>query len=267
MLLGGVLLFKNRVMQKIIITTSWDDGHKMDLKLLSLLNKYNLKGTFYIPKNCEFKSLTNDEIKEINKSQEIGAHSLSHLDLTKLSLSQAKKEIGGSKNYLENLLNKQVKMFCYPKGKFNSQVKDLVKNAGFLGARTTQEFHFNRSSDFFELGTTIHIYPFPLRKRGKNHYHISRVLFQPLQQKFSKILKLGLPIVSFFSWQNLAKCLFDYALRKGDIYHLWGHSWEIEKYNMWNDLEKIFKYISNRKNCVYLTNREVLQYENFNFIR
>ena len=34
-----------------IITTSWDDGHPLDFKLAELLNKYNLKGTFYIPRS------------------------------------------------------------------------------------------------------------------------------------------------------------------------------------------------------------------------
>ena len=31
-----------------IVTTSWDDGNKLDLKLAALLDKYGLVGTFYI---------------------------------------------------------------------------------------------------------------------------------------------------------------------------------------------------------------------------
>jgi peptidoglycan/xylan/chitin deacetylase (PgdA/CDA1 family) len=42
-------------MNKVTVTTSWDDGHILDVKLSELLKKYNLKGTFYIaPKNREF---------------------------------------------------------------------------------------------------------------------------------------------------------------------------------------------------------------------
>ena len=42
-------------MKKTIVTTSWDDGHKLDLKLAALLKKYNIKGTFYIsPHDNEF---------------------------------------------------------------------------------------------------------------------------------------------------------------------------------------------------------------------
>ena len=33
---------------KIYVTTSWDDGHSLDMKLYNLLEEYGLKGTFYI---------------------------------------------------------------------------------------------------------------------------------------------------------------------------------------------------------------------------
>lgn len=33
-----------------IVTTSWDDGQTFDEKLSSLLLKYGVKGTFYIPR-------------------------------------------------------------------------------------------------------------------------------------------------------------------------------------------------------------------------
>ena len=35
----------------LIVTTSWDDGQKVDLKLAKLLIKYDVKGTFYITKS------------------------------------------------------------------------------------------------------------------------------------------------------------------------------------------------------------------------
>ena len=34
-----------------IVTTSWDDGHKLDLKLAKLLKKYGVPATFYIAPN------------------------------------------------------------------------------------------------------------------------------------------------------------------------------------------------------------------------
>jgi len=60
-------------MNKIIVTTSWDDGHKFDIRLAKLLDKYGLKGTFYITKNFQGR-LSKEEIKSISKNHEIGAH-------------------------------------------------------------------------------------------------------------------------------------------------------------------------------------------------
>ncbi|MCX6750242.1 MAG: polysaccharide deacetylase family protein, partial [Candidatus Pacearchaeota archaeon] len=111
--------------KQIIVTTSWDDGHKLDLRLAKLLKKYNIKGTFYIsPRNREFKKedlLTDKEIIELSKDFEIGAHTMTHPRLTKVSEEEAFKEILESKRYLEKLTGKEIKSFCYPGGDYNKK--------------------------------------------------------------------------------------------------------------------------------------------------
>lgn len=217
---------------KIIVTTSWDDGNRLDLKLAALLDKYNLKGTFYIPQSCPYRNIQDSEIKELGGSQEIGAHSLTHPNLKGgLSWAQQEKEISGSKQYLEQILGKKIKMFCYPGGKFTEETENLVKKAGFLGARTTKGFQIMLPDDLFRFGTTFRVFPL----------------------SFWQTLR-------FFKWSRLAKNLFNYALKNGEVYHLWGHSWEIEKYGMWEELEKISKYIANRKDVLYLTNSQTLEH-------
>ena len=51
--------------------------------------------------------------------------------------------------------------------------------------------------------------------------------------------------------------LFDKTLEEGGVYHLWGHSWEIDKNEDWNRLERVFKYISgvDIKKIIYVKNR------------
>ena len=34
--------------EKTLATTSWVDGHKLEIRLVALLKKYGIKGTFYI---------------------------------------------------------------------------------------------------------------------------------------------------------------------------------------------------------------------------
>jgi peptidoglycan/xylan/chitin deacetylase (PgdA/CDA1 family) len=36
-------------MDKAVVTTSWDDGHPLDLKLAELLKKYDVPATLYMP--------------------------------------------------------------------------------------------------------------------------------------------------------------------------------------------------------------------------
>ena len=83
-----------------IFTTSWDDGYPSDIRLAKLLHSYNVYGTFYIP--CRFKDFEvskKDEILFIkNLGMEIGAHTVSHRELVRLSYKEAYYEINESKN-------------------------------------------------------------------------------------------------------------------------------------------------------------------------
>lgn len=226
-----------------IITTSWDDGCKEDLKLSKLLCKYGLKGTFYIsPFMCaRKKNLTNDEIKKLDELHEVGAHTLSHIDLTSVSLNEAKKEIEGSKVYLEQLLKHSVDMFCYPWGHYNEKIKIFIRSIGFLGARTIDEGSVNFPSDHFEWRTSVYA--------SNSSPSITLRTW----------LKLKMPIVFLLDWEVRAKLIFDYFLKRGEIYHLWGHSWEIEKRNYWDKIENVFAYISRRNDVQYETNGEIIR--------
>jgi peptidoglycan/xylan/chitin deacetylase (PgdA/CDA1 family) len=67
----------------------------------------------------------------------IGSHSLSHPRLTRLSLRDASEEISGSKKKLEDSFGVAVEDFCYPFGDWNEAVRDLVMEAGYRTACTT----------------------------------------------------------------------------------------------------------------------------------
>ena len=96
----------------MIFTTSWDDGHVLDNKLCELLNKYQIKGTFFLSKNYLEEPLHDDEIVQISNFHEIGAHTINHPHLSQLDFNCQYKEINQSKIWLENLLNKKCQGFC-----------------------------------------------------------------------------------------------------------------------------------------------------------
>ena len=230
--------------KKISITTSWDDGHPLDLRLTKLLKKYNLAATFYIPLNNREGPVINEkEIKSLAQSFEIGGHSISHTDLTTIPLEEAKKEITVSKTRLEEIIEKPVNMFCFPRGKFNKNLIDIVKKASFSGIRTVDMFNMSFPKDKILLRPTLQIYD----------YRRQIYIKQAIKKKKIKIFYFCLTKKPF-TWSVLAKFLFDGILTEGGLLHLWGHSWEIEKLNLWNDLENIFKYISRRNNIDYIDN-------------
>lgn len=83
------------------------------------------------------------EIKELSESPlvTIGAHTISHPALNQLDELQIKHECLGSKERLENYLNKPVIHFSYPFGsvkEVGQREFDLVSNFGFTTATTTR---------------------------------------------------------------------------------------------------------------------------------
>src|SRR3989338_2072761 len=109
---------------KFIITTSWDDGDALDVKLAQLLDRYNVKGTFYITRKYRETRLSENDIRDLSSRHEIGAHTLTHPNLRALSREAKKGEIQGSKEWLEQIIGKNVEMFCYPFGFYDKETAE-----------------------------------------------------------------------------------------------------------------------------------------------
>jgi len=99
------------------------------------------------------------EIREwLAAGNEIGAHTLTHPRLTGIPEDRAREEIFASKKKLEDLFGIPIRHFCYPYGKWNRRVRDLVEQAGYETA-VTLDFGVNgHAAD-----------PFALRRIGARH--------------------------------------------------------------------------------------------------
>lgn len=94
---------------------------------------------------------------------EIGAHTVSHVRLGQRSVAEQREEIVGSKAALEQMCGHDVVSFSYPygtAGSFTAETERLVREAGFLGAVTT------------ELGAGV---PWGTASRGANRYAVPRM--------------------------------------------------------------------------------------------
>jgi peptidoglycan/xylan/chitin deacetylase (PgdA/CDA1 family) len=195
---------------------SCDDGYKLDLKVAEMLEKYGFTGIFYIP--LINRELSNDEIKELSKKHEIGGHTKHHLRLTKYTEEIQKIEIEQGKQELEEIIGKNITKFCYVRGWFNETTKRLVKEAGFEEART-MKFGITDITgyDKYELPITAHLRPRDEYKKGI----------------VDSILDL-----------------FEKSKKEDGYFNLILHSWEVEKYNLWEQLDtilnKIYESISTR---------------------
>ncbi len=182
---------------------------------------------------------------EIESGFEIGAHSMTHRRLPTISEQEAVREIAESKAVLEHVTGKEIKVFCYPGGAYTKLHVQLVKDAGYQYARTVARYMFTADHPY-EAGTSLHVYN---HRFGFDLWRSARfVKFQPIK------------LVRCLQWDALAKAMFDQVIEEGGIYHIWGHSWEIDEHDDWERLEKVFRYISAHPKVSYVTNGELEAY-------
>jgi peptidoglycan/xylan/chitin deacetylase (PgdA/CDA1 family) len=149
----------------IIIT--FDDGYLNNLSLaFPILQKFKFKAVIFalgdmnisnnywdIQKGEPEDLLMNaSQLKSLSDAGiEIGAHSLSHRDLTQLSSDEAYHEILQSKLNLEQLLQSKVITFAYPYGYYSDSIKKLAQKAGFEIAVATDRGGLHIEQDLFEV--------------------------------------------------------------------------------------------------------------------
>ncbi len=232
---------------RILVTSSWDDVTRLDIKLCQLLETYKLKGTFFVINNWIGKELPLEDLIHISEEHEIGAHTLSHPALTEVSISQARREILESKRSLEEILGKDVTSFAYPKGKYDNTHVKMVRDAGYLCARTTRPFFTTMSENPYELDVTIWTAPHRLRdvKGLLRLFNMSpRIIANPLGVK---------------RWNELGKKIFDLLTITGGVFHFFGHAWQVDQADGWNKLEDLLAHVAFRKDATYLTMTECMK--------
>jgi peptidoglycan/xylan/chitin deacetylase (PgdA/CDA1 family) len=195
------------------IIASFDDGGIHDTRVAGLMADYEIETTFYIPVLWQQvnavkgrRSASLDELKLIAKHHRIGAHTISHPLLPAISPDQAVSEICDCKAMLEELLETQVTSFCYPRGRYNEAIKDIVATT-YTDARTTKIGCITEPDDPLETHPAVHV--------GYNRKEYE-----------------GL------NWIDYGFELFDQAAKtEGAVFHLWGHSEEIDRLGQWDNLE------------------------------
>jgi len=134
--------------EKRPIVITFDDGYdNAYTNAFPILKRYGFTGTFFVIKNFTDKKpeyLTSAQIAEIQAANmEIGSHTLTHVDLAQSSTTTQTKQIFDSKG--DSLV------FCYPAGKYDAEVKALVKEAGYVAAVTTKPGIATEKTDLWAI--------------------------------------------------------------------------------------------------------------------
>jgi peptidoglycan/xylan/chitin deacetylase (PgdA/CDA1 family) len=228
-------------------TVSFDDGVTQDLRLLELLDRYGVKGTFNLNSGLmgvddsldlglgnlvSFNRIDADKISHCYNNHEVGAHTLRHLNLKGLPSRVQMHEIIRDIQQLEQLTGKSVTGLAYPYGSYNETTIELLRLAGIRYARTIQ------SSQGFGLPEN------PLMLHPTCHY-----MDPDLVRLTDDFLNKKEP------WEVIYN-----LVRPMKIFHVWGHSYEMDAYNNWDTMETLLKTVSGREDVWHATNGEIMEY-------
>ncbi len=228
--------------KKKAVTFSFDDGMLQDARILAIMNKYGIKGTFnlnsgylgYAPWVDAYGSqrgvVEASKVKETYAGHEVAVHTICHPDLRKLSEETIKRQIVIDQKLLSELVGYEVIGMAYPLGYVSEEKKEIkvLKETTIRYARTVNATkNFDLQSDLLEFNPT-------------SHWGAADV--DELIDKF------------------LAT-----ETDKPQLLYLWGHTYEID----WTDervanhmteerFEKMCQKLAGREDIFYGTNKEVL---------
>ena len=222
------------------ITFSYDDAVTQDIRLVELLNKYNLKSTFNLNsellnnkgvliregKRISHYKIHPDDVRSIYEGHEIAVHTLTHTNLTTVNDAEVIRQTEQDRLNLSELAGYEVVGMAYPCGGVNNddRVAEILKTStGIKYSRTiTCNSSFDLQNNLYRFNPTA--------------FHLD----------FDNLMKLSEDFINLNS-------------DKPQIFYIWGHSYEMDYYpDYWIKLEEFFKLIANKNDIFYGTNKEVL---------
>ena len=219
------------------LTLSYDDCVEQDIRLMEIMDRYGLKGTFNLngglypsedkvyEEGCIHRRLTERRATEIfaNSGHEVAIHGYEHQSLGEIPAVLATVDVIKDREALEKQFGRVIRGMAYANGSYNDDVVQILKSCGVAYARTTVATrNFTIPTDWLRLPTTCH--------------HTDPRLMELAQ--------------SFISTES----------RQPRLFYLWGHSYEFERDNNWELIERFAACVGNHEDVWYATNMEVYKY-------
>lgn len=135
--------------KKIALTfdVNWGDNN-ID-KILDILDKYNVKASFFLIGKWAEENKT-EVVKIYERGQEIGNHSYSHKYFSKITKENMKTEIIKCDNVIEKIIGIKPYLFRFPSGDYNNLAVDTVYETSHFPVQWSVD-----SIDWMEQGRDI----------------------------------------------------------------------------------------------------------------
>ena len=157
--------------KKKALTLSYDDGVEQDERLIGIMVKNKLKGTFNLNSGCYKdektvyekgnvqRRLSEKDVTKLYKDSgmEVAIHGFSHPFLERIPDNLCLTEIIKDRENLEQQFDTIVRGAAYPYGTYSDSVVEMMRMAGIAYARTTHSTEsFELPDDWLRLNPTCH---------------------------------------------------------------------------------------------------------------
>ena len=144
-------LRENRVPLRRTVAITFDDCYADNLPAAEILHQHGLPATFFVPTDYvntdaafpwdghlpRMSNLSWADLRHMTElGHDIGSHTASHPDMSRLTLAQAREELLSSRKAIEDRLGRPVRHFAYPFGgaaNFRAEQLPLVAETGYEG--------------------------------------------------------------------------------------------------------------------------------------
>lgn len=228
------------------VTFSYDDGCRQDLRTVKVLDNYGLKCTFNINsarigKTAEDWHITEQEIQEniLDAGHEVAVHGQWHKAPGKARPIEGIQDVLNDRLELERIFGRIIRGMAYPDSgicSFTNQaslenIKGYLKDLDIAYARTLRQYN-NR----FELPSDWHQW------MPTAHHDTPEIL------EWAKEF-VEMDVDKLYS-----------ADRDAKLFYVWGHSFEFDRNDNWQQLDAICEALGGREDIWYATNMEIYEY-------
>jgi len=150
-----------------LVAITFDDGYRSEVSTAGVLKELGFTATFFlVPRFLDgvkqpahywerWPHMTWDDAGALaDAGFDVGAHSMTHPDLTACDPSRLLEETAGVKALLEKRLGRDVLGFSFPYGRHNNHVRQATERAGYRLACTSRCGLNTTSGRCFDLART-----------------------------------------------------------------------------------------------------------------